>query len=171
MTRNDWRQDSEYVALVGDLLAKPEVQKLANYTQHHHSNRLDHSISVSYDSYLIAKKHHLNVRATARAGLLHDLFYYDWRTTKFNLGSHAFIHPRVALRNAEKLTELSPMEKDIILKHMWGATAALPKYRESVIVSLVDDKEAVEEFLSPMRKRVTAWRKRNVDRVLNLLDK
>ncbi|GAW98362.1 HD domain-containing protein [Secundilactobacillus mixtipabuli] len=171
MTRNDWRQDTEYVALVGDLLAKPEVQKLANYTQHHHSNRLDHSISVSYDSYLIAKKHHLNVRATARAGLLHDLFYYDWRTTKFNLGSHAFIHPRVALRNAEKLTELSPMEKDIILKHMWGATAALPKYRESVIVSLVDDKEAVVEFLSPMRKRVMAWRKRNIDRVLNLLDK
>lgn len=171
MTRNDWRQDSEYVALVADLLAKPEVQKLANYTQHHHSNRLDHSISVSYDSYLIAKKHHLNVRATARAGLLHDLFYYDWRTTKFNLGSHAFIHPRVALRNAEKLTELSPMEKDIILKHMWGATAALPKYRESVIVSLVDDKEAVVEFLSPTKKRVMAWRKRNVDRVLNLLDK
>lgn len=171
MTRNDWRQDTEYVALVSDLLAKPEVQKLANYTQHHHSNRLDHSISVSYDSYLIAKKHHLNVRATARAGLLHDLFYYDWRTTKFNLGSHAFIHPRVALRNAEKLTELSPMEKDIILKHMWGATAALPKYRESVIVSLVDDKEAVVEFLSPMRKRVMAWRKRNIDRVLNLLDK
>lgn len=171
MTRNDWRQDTEYIALVGDLLAKPEVQKLANYTQHHHSNRLDHSISVSYDSYLIAKKHHLNVRATARAGLLHDLFYYDWRTTKFNLGSHAFIHPRVALRNAEKLTELSPMEKDIILKHMWGATAALPKYRESVIVSLVDDKEAVVEFLSPMRKRVMAWRKRNIDRVLNLLDK
>ncbi|MCH5463413.1 hydrolase [Lactobacillus sp. LC28-10] len=171
MTRNDWRQDSEYVAIVGDLLAKPEVQKLANYTQHHHSNRLDHSISVSYDSYLIAKKHHLNFRATARAGLLHDLFYYDWRTTKFNLGSHAFIHPRVALRNAEKLTELSPMEKDIILKHMWGATAALPKYRESVIVSLVDDKDAVVEFLSPMKKRVLNWRKRNVERVLNLLDK
>lgn len=171
MTRNDWRQDSEYVALVADLLAKPEVQKLANYTQHHHSNRLDHSISVSYDSYLIAKKHHLNVRATARAGLLHDLFYYDWRTTKFNLGSHAFIHPRVALRNAEKLTELSPMGKDIILKHMWGATAALPKYRESVVVSLVDDKDAVVEFLSPMKKRAMAWRKRNVDRVLNLLDK
>ncbi|MTV81037.1 HD domain-containing protein [Secundilactobacillus folii] len=171
MSRNDWRQDSEYVALVSDLLAKPEVQKLADYTQHHHSNRLDHSISVSYDSYLIAKKHHLNVRATARAGLLHDLFYYDWRTTKFNLGSHAFIHPRVALRNAEKLTELSPMEKDIILKHMWGATAALPKYRESVVVSLVDDKEAISEFFTPVRKRVSEWRKRHLDRVLNLLDK
>jgi Predicted HD superfamily hydrolase len=102
MTKLTWRDDPEYLALVSDLLAQEPVQRLANYTQHHHSNRLDHSISVSYNSYLIAKKLHLNTRATARGGLLHDLFYYDWRTTKFNLGSHAFIHPRVALRNAEK---------------------------------------------------------------------
>lgn len=107
MTKLTWRDDPEYLALVSDLLAKEPVQRLANYTQHHHSNRLDHSISVSYNSYLVAKKLGLNTRATARGGLLHDLFYYDWRTTKFNLGSHAFIHPRVALRNAEKLTDLS----------------------------------------------------------------
>lgn len=156
MTKLTWRDDPEYVALVADLLAQEPVQRLANYTQHHHSNRLDHSISVSYNSYLIAKKLHLNTRATARGGLLHDLFYYDWRTTKFNLGSHAFIHPRVALRNAEKLTDLSPMEKDIILKHMWGATLAMPKYRESAIVSLVDDYEAVYEFCGPARKRMEA---------------
>ncbi len=56
MKTNDWRTDTEYIALVDDLLAKPEVQKLGNYTQHHHSDRLTHSISVSYDSYLIAKK-------------------------------------------------------------------------------------------------------------------
>ncbi|KRO04365.1 MULTISPECIES: HD domain-containing protein [Levilactobacillus] len=154
MNKLTWRDDPEYLALVSDLLEKEPVQRLANYTQHHHSTRLEHSISVSYNSYLIAKKLGLNTRATARGGLLHDLFYYDWRTTKFNLGSHAFIHPRVALRNAEKLTDLSPMEKDIILKHMWGATLAMPKYRESAIVSLVDDYEAVHEFCGPARKRV-----------------
>ena len=109
MTKLTWRDDPEYLALVSDLLAKEPVQRLANYTQHHHSNRLDHSISVSYNSYLVAKKLGLNTRATARGGLLHDLFYYDWRTTKFNLGSHAFIHPRVALRNDEKLKDLRPM--------------------------------------------------------------
>ena len=38
-----------------------------------------------------------------RAGLLHDLFYYDWRTTKFDEGSHAYVHPRIAAKNAEKL--------------------------------------------------------------------
>lgn len=168
----NWRQDQEYVALISDLLATPAVQKLAEYTQHHHSNRLDHSISVSYKSYLIAKKRHLNVRATARAGLLHDLFYYDWRTTKFNLGSHAFIHPRVALRNAEKLTELSPLEKDIILKHMWGATSAMPRYAESWVVCLVDDAEAINEFFIPVRRRVQRFRQVSLkQRILNQLNR
>lgn len=132
-TQNEWKNDAQYVAIVQDLLDQPAVKKLANYTQHHHSNRLQHSIAVSYDSYRIAKRMHLDYRSTARAGLLHDLFYYDWRTTKFDLGSHAFIHPRVALRNAEKITNLNAKERDIILKHMFGATLALPKYMESLI--------------------------------------
>lgn len=153
-TRDEWRKDEEYVALVADLLAQPAVQKLANYTQHHHSDRLQHSLSVSYDSYRIAKRLHLDYVSTARAGLLHDLFYYDWRTTKFDLGTHAFIHPRVALRNAEKLTPLNSKEKDIILKHMFGATLAVPRYPESLIVSLVDDYEAEHEFFSPLRGKL-----------------
>ena len=153
-TKNEWRQDREYMAIVNDLLAQPAVQKLADYTQHHHSNRLQHSIAVSYDSYRIAKRLHLDYRSTARAGLLHDLFYYDWRTTKFDLGTHAFIHPRVALRNAEKIIPLNKKEKDIILKHMFGATMATPRYPESLIVSLVDDFEAEHEFFSPLRAKL-----------------
>lgn len=160
MKTNAWREDQEYLTLVGDLLAQPAVQKLANYTQHHHSDRLQHSIAVSFDSYELAKKMHLDYQSVARAGLLHDLFYYDWRTTKFDLGSHAFIHPRVALRNAEKITPLNEMEKDIILKHMFGATLALPKYRESLLVSLVDDYEAEHEFFGPAQQKVEAWYRR-----------
>lgn len=156
MTKDEWKNDSEYVALVSDLLKSESVQKLENYTQHHNSTRLDHSLAVSYDSYRIAKARHLDYRAVARAGLLHDLFYYDWRTTKFDLGSHAFIHPRVALRNAEKITNLSAKERDIILKHMWGLTTARPKYRESMIVSLVDDYEAVSEFFRPLKNKIQA---------------
>ncbi|AMV61373.1 HD family hydrolase [Pediococcus damnosus] len=154
MKTNAWEQDQEYLSLVSDLLKTKEVQKLDEYTQHHNYTRLQHSISVSYQSYLIAKKRHLNFRAVARAGLLHDLFYYDWRTTKFDLGTHAYIHPRIALRNAEKLTPLSPMEKDIILKHMWGATVAFPKYKESMIVSIVDDLAATQEYLGHVQKEV-----------------
>ena len=33
MLKETWRNDQEYMSYVGELLAKPEVQKLANYTQ------------------------------------------------------------------------------------------------------------------------------------------
>lgn len=146
---NAWRKDQDYLNIVDDLLQHNEVQQLSQYTQHHFSNRLRHSISVSYQSYLIAKKIGADETATARAGLLHDMFYYDWRVTKFEEGSHAYVHPRVALKNAQKITHINSKEADIILKHMFGATIALPKYRESWIVSIVDDFAAVNEYLIP----------------------
>ncbi|WP_057002390.1 HD domain-containing protein [Agrilactobacillus composti] len=160
MSEKSWQNDSEYVALVSDLLQRDEVLKLAEFTQHYYSNRLEHSIHVSYRSYLLGKKLNLNTRALARAGLLHDLFYYDWRNTKFDLGTHAYVHPRIALRNAEKLTDLTPMEKDIIIKHMFGATLALPKYKESWVVTLVDDYCALEEVGDPLYHRAAAKIKR-----------
>ncbi|KAF0260710.1 HD domain-containing protein [Leuconostoc citreum] len=146
---NAWRQDQDYLNIVDDLLQLDEVQQLAQYTQHHFSNRLRHSISVSYQSYTIAKTIGADAEATARAGLLHDMFYYDWRVTKFEEGSHAYVHPRIALQNARKITHISDKEADIIVKHMFGATIALPKYRESWIVSIVDDFAAVNEYLIP----------------------
>lgn len=146
---NAWRQDQDYLNIVDDLLQHDEVQQLVQYTQHHFSNRLRHSISVSYQSYTIAKKIGADAEATARAGLLHDMFYYDWRVTKFEEGSHAYVHPRIALQNARKITHISDKEADIIVKHMFGATIALPKYRESWIVSIVDDFAAVNEYLIP----------------------
>ena len=146
MIDTEWRNDSEYMSYIGTLLVKPEVQKLSEYQQHHFGSRLDHCILVSYTSYKIAKKLHLDARATARAGLLHDLFYYNWRDTKFDLGTHAWIHPRIAVRNAEKITTLTPKEKDIIIKHMWGATLCPPKYPEGYIVTIVDKLSAVKEY-------------------------
>ena len=157
MKADQWQHDSGYLSEVADLLNNPAVQKLKHYTHHHHSNRFAHCVYVSYVSYRIAKRFHLRARDAARGGLLHDLFYYNWRDTKFSLGTHAFIHPRVALRNAEQITNLTPVERDIILKHMWGFTLARPKYKESVIVSLVDDYAAVREFFTPLRRKLFRW--------------
>ena len=163
MKNNEWRKDQEYMSYVSDLLSKPEVKKLSNYMQHHHTTRLEHSITVSYLSYKLAKKFHLDAKAVARAGILHDLFYYDWRVTKFDRGTHAFVHPRIALRNAEKLTKLSSLEKDIIIKHMWGATIYPPKHLEGVIVSLVDKNSATEEYTGHLLKKyVTVLNKASI---------
>ncbi|VHD76130.1 2',3'-cyclic-nucleotide 2'-phosphodiesterase [Streptococcus pyogenes] len=72
--------------------------------------------------------------------------------TKFNKG-HAWVHPRIAVRNAKKLTELNKKEEDIILKHMWGATIAFPRYKESYIVTMVDKYWAVKEAVTPLRQK------------------
>ncbi|GCF93508.1 hydrolase [Enterococcus florum] len=156
----NWRKDHEYMSYIEDLLATDEVQKLANYTQHMNSTRLEHSISVSYKSYKLAKRFNGDARATARAGLLHDLFYYDWHTTKFDEGSHAYMHPRIAVKNAEKITELSELERDIIIKHMWGATITPPKYKEGYIVTMVDKYCAIKEAAQPLTARMNAYKKR-----------
>lgn len=154
MSEPNWKQDLEYVALIEDLLEREEVKQLNNYTQHHFTTRLEHSISVSYLSYRIAKRYGLDTRSTARAGLLHDLFYYDWRTTKFDEGTHAYVHPRMACENAKKITELNALECDIIIKHMWLATVALPKYKESYVVTFVDKFCAVKEVAVPLSGKV-----------------
>lgn len=157
---DEWCLDEEYMSYVADLLATDEVQKLDNYKQHVTSTRLEHCISVSYYSYKLAKQWHADARATARAGLLHDLFYYDWRTTKFDEGSHAYMHPRIAVKNAEKITELSDLERDIIVKHMWGATIAPPRYKESYIVTMVDKYCAIKEASQPFTARMKSrWHK------------
>ena len=152
-----YKEDKEYMEHVGQLIAQPRVQKLKTITHHIYSNRLEHSIHVSYTSYKIAKKLGWDAKRTARGGLLHDMFYYDWRETKFNK-SHAWVHPRLAVRNARKVTNLNKVEEDIIIKHMWGATLAPPRYKEGYIVTMVDKYWAIKEAMAPVRKRIAKRR-------------
>lgn len=153
-----YREDDEFMAYVGHLIEKPSVQRLKGITHHIHSNRLEHSINVSYTSYKIAKKFGWNARSTARGALLHDLFYYDWRETKFKK-SHAWVHPRLAVQNARKITKLNRVEEDIIIKHMWGATLAPPRYKESFVVTMVDKYWAIKEATAPWRQKLSGRKK------------
>ena len=79
----------------------------------------------------------LDYRAAARAGLLHDLYLQKWEETDVGRFRRLVIHPQLALENARAFG-LSPMEEDIIGKHMWPLTAPLPYYKESYMVSLAD---------------------------------
>lgn len=56
MTEPKWKTDTEYIGHIEDLINRKEVQQLSEYTQHHFTTRLEHSISVSYRSYRISKK-------------------------------------------------------------------------------------------------------------------
>lgn len=157
MTKN-WRDDTEFMSYIEDLLAFEEVQSLENFVHHKVTNRLAHSLSVAYRSYRWAKRLGLNKRAIARAGLLHDLFFYEG-VDKHLVGGrgHNYEHPRIALQNAEKLTELSDLERDIILKHMFGATLDMPRYAESWIVTLMDKESSISEFAFGVRQLLGDW--------------
>ena len=136
-------RDSEYFELVSDIITNKNVLKMKDYMQHGTTSCFDHCLNVSYYSYILCKKLNLDTRSAARAGLLHDMFLYDWHTSTYIKNApltkkHAFYHPYIALKNANKYFKLNKVEKDIIVKHMWPLTIVLPKYKESYVVSIID---------------------------------
>ena len=128
----------EYKKCVNDLIFHPSVQTMKQFNHHSSVTCFDHSIHVSLYSYLICKYLGLDYNSAARGGLLHDLFLYDWRTTKLDSGKHGFKHPKIALNNAAKFFKLNHTEKDIIIKHMFPLTIHPPIYKESIVVCLID---------------------------------
>ena len=137
---------AEYKECLEGILDHEQVKKLDLHTQHCNTSRLQHSINVSYYSFLICRKFGWDYRSAARAGLLHDLYFYDWRVTKYLRSGHASWHPRVALDNAKKITKLNKVEIDAIEKHMWPCTPIPPRYIESYVITFVDKTCAVVEF-------------------------
>lgn len=146
----NYYNELEFYNIIRDLLNNPMVQQMKNFRQHFDSSCYEHCLEVAYWSYLICKKHNLDYVSAARAGLLHDLFLYDWRHSKKLLHLkrfHAFEHPKIALQNALEVCVLNDKEKDIILKHMWPVTFfSFPKYRESYIITFTDKLSALKSF-------------------------
>jgi len=142
----DSLNDEEYIDCIRDLLDHEMVLSMKKYIHHSSINCLEHSIYVSYSSYLICKRMFIDYRSAARGGLLHDFFLYDWHEEKPYSGLHGFIHPRVALQNANKYFHLNKLEKEIIQKHMWPLTIAPPLFKETYVVVLIDKYCALMEI-------------------------
>lgn len=141
--------EEEYLELVEEILQNEEFQDLKRY-YHHSSSTYTHSLRVSYFAYKTAKRLRLDYVAVARGGLLHDFFTYDWREYKKNKENrnHGLEHPKTALKNARKHFQVNKKEEDIILKHMWPKVYGVPRYKESILVSLIDKYCATGEFYS-----------------------
>ena len=152
----------EYMELVADIILSPEIQRLENYDQHMGTSRLMHSINVSYDSYVLARFLGWNAEAAARAGLMHDMFYYNFRDVGYTAREHCREHPRIALENASRRFELTELEKDIIRAHMWLTTRTWPRYKESYLVTLVDKYCALEEFFRGLRRKIHKRKRRSL---------
>ena len=129
----------EFEYIIETLKNNDIVLQMNNYKQHFDTTCYEHSYNVALLSYSICKKLNLDYVSATRAGMLHDLFLYDWRKRqKGRKGLHGFTHPKTSLQNASKNFNLNDKEKDIIIKHMWPLTLKFPKYKESFIVSLAD---------------------------------
>ncbi len=146
-----------WFSIVGDLLKTKEVRAMQRI-RHHGMTCYDHSLFVSYLSFLWARKRRLDDRSAARAGLWHDLYLYAGHDRSAHPGLQCFDHPIAAWRNAKRLTRLSPKEENIILSHMWPAARFRPRSREALIVNAVDTFCATVE-LSHLYSRLGLGRK------------
>lgn len=158
-------KDPEYLALVADILENEDVLSMEQYTQHGETTCLRHSLNVSYLSYLYCRDHGMDTRAVARAGLLHDLFLYDWHFYHRQPGErlHGFEHPGKALANAKARFHLTEKEEDIILRHMWPLTITPPRFRESYVVVMFDKYcSLMETFHRPVMELMDAAGKREL---------
>lgn len=116
--------------------------------QHGATSVFRHSLYVAFVSLYWAKRLGLCVdaRALVRGALLHDYFLYDWHRPGHGR-LHGFRHPSVALANAQREFALSPVEEDVIARHMFPLNLTPPKYKESWLVCGADKLCAVRETL------------------------
>ncbi len=131
-------REREFVELMRELLESDQVRMMGRWRHHGPVTTLDHSLFVAYNAYRMARWFGMDALAAARGGLLHDLYLYDSKDKSAHPGNQCFDHPRFAARNAEKITALSPKERNIILSHMWPLGGALPRSKEAWLVDLVD---------------------------------
>ena len=149
------KDDKEFLSIVDELINNKTVQEMKKYRQHYETSCFDHCYMVSYYCYLICKKYNLDYVSATRAGMLHDLFLYDWRVRQpGRKGLHAFTHGKLACENASKLFDLTQKEKDMIITHMWPVTMKFPTSIEGFILTFVDKYCATSETLEVLKSRL-----------------
>lgn len=140
--------DKTFEAIIKDIISNPRFEKLSEYA-HHHSTRYDHCIHVAYSCYLYLQKHtYAYWQDTVQGALLHDFFLYAYQTerTVKRHWLHGLFHPKVALITASSEFILTPVSKNIILRHMFPLTPIPPVTKGGWLVVLYDKIWAIREL-------------------------
>ena len=154
LSNKELTENSEYYSCVRDLLTCGDVRNLSEYPHHIGTSRFQHSLNVSYYNFKLCRLFHLDAKAAARAGLLHDLFFYDRKTHKKIRNGHCAEHANIALYNASMRFSISELEGDMILNHMWPMTPRLPRHAETYMITLVDKFCATAELTAHILRLV-----------------
>ncbi len=162
------KEAEEFYSFVKDLLNNETVLEMKNFRHHYSTTCYQHCLNVAYYNYLICRKLGLDSKKAARAGILHDLYLYDWRDVPRKKGEmpHGMRHPRIALEIAKQNFDLSKREQDIIVKHMWPLTLRLPRYAESYVIVVTDKYAAVLEIGAHVKGKLKGLGSKAVGSVL-----
>ena len=120
-----------------------------NAMQHGNYTVYDHSINVARKCYNLVKKLKIKVdiNSLVKGALLHDYFLYDWHKKESYHRIHGIRHPKFARDNAKRDFGLTKKEENMILSHMFPLRLNIPRYKESIILCLVDKYCAITETL------------------------
>ncbi len=138
LSHKDLTKVEDYYRCVSDLLRDRNVLRLDDFGHHFGATRFQHSLNVSYYNYLLCRFFHLNAKAAARAGLLHDFFFYDRKDHIKTERTHAAEHAHTAFINASEMFPLTELEGDMIINHMWPMTTDLPRHPETFMITVAD---------------------------------
>ncbi len=149
--------DKELLGIILNELKADEKSRFAltsKFIQHGNTTVMTHVIEVAIMSCRIARFLRIRVdkRALIRGALLHDYFLYDWHEKRKGHNIHGFTHPYKALKNADKDFNLSDIERNIILRHMFPLTPIPPMCREAWIVCIADKYCSTKETMYTIAK-------------------
>ena len=159
---NDWYE------IVKDILKHDEFQKRKLFNHHHDMSVWDHSILVSFKSYMAARYYSADPRVCAIAGLLHDFYTQAWlmndELAKLEDGKyvqkvgvrqplfkmHGFTHAGDAAENYVRFFPELEDEKitNCIKRHMFPLNIVPPRYKEGFIITGIDKLNSVRELPS-----------------------
>ena len=133
----------EFEILIKDIENNNNFKELDNEF-HHGISRYGHSYRVAKGVYKITKKLRMNYEEATRAALMHD-FYFDYQLEDNTPMKNLVAHQNMAVLNASKYYELSKLQKNMIESHMFPLSKVLPKYKESICLTIVDKAVAIYE--------------------------
>jgi len=157
---NRWYEIVEYI------LKSDEFQKRKVFMHHYNMSVWDHSILVSFNSYITSCYLGADSYVSAVAGLLHDFYDQAWIDTDDirlldngihtkNLDiklplfkKHGFTHASEAARNYIKYFPELENKKitNSIKRHMFPLNIIPPRYIEGWIITIVDKLDSVHEL-------------------------
>lgn len=149
MVRLGVNDEARFRSALKDVERDADVCLMKNYRQHKGNSTFRHCHNVAVYSFMLAQRLRWDIDedALARGAMLHDFHLYTRQDEQINFLLHAFLHPKLALRNAEGTFELNDKEKNIITSHMWPLTPLnVPKSKEAFLVTLADKYCAFREM-------------------------